>query len=190
MACHEAEEEIEYLRQENENLRSRIEQAEKHLEKQKSFHRKFAEEAISHEAVIIKEFEREKRELEDELKALRGVNRDLKKDNDYLKLLSKSIELDDDKSSQNKATQGQITKIKNENTILKAKIKSFQINKKLASQKITRLTNSVRRYENKSRKNQQLTTELNDLIKKRKTSKEFYSSDSLKKLKESYSICQ
>ena len=90
----------------------------------------------------------------------------------------------------NKATQGQITKIKNENTILKAKIKSFQINKKLASQKITRLTNSVRRYENKSRKNQQLTTELNDLIKKRKTSKEFYSSDSLKKLKESYSICQ
>ena len=67
--------------------------------------------------------------------------------NDYLKLLSKSIELDEGKSNQNKATQGQITKIKNENTILKAKIKSFQTNKKLVSQKMTRLTNTLRRYE-------------------------------------------
>lgn len=189
MPSHDAEEETELLKQENENLRKQIEQAEKHLEKQKSFHRKFAEDAISHETIIIKEFEQEKRTLEDELKALRRVNRELKKDNDYLKLLSKSIELDDGKSNQNKATQGQITKIKNENTILKAKIKSFQTNKKLVSQKMTRLTNTLRRYENKSLKNQQLTTELNDLIKKRKTANQFYSPDSLKKLKESFSIC-
>ena len=57
----------------------------------------------------------------------------------------------------------------------------------LQNAKITRLTNSIKRFEMQSKEKQKQTKELADLIKRRKTNKDYYSDyysiDNLQKLR-------
>lgn len=65
---------------ENQNLHERIILLEKALEKEKKFHRRYADEVTATEMIRIQDFKKEKKALVDEMKALTGANRQLKKD--------------------------------------------------------------------------------------------------------------
>lgn len=174
---------VEELEQELENKRQELELAKKHLEKQKKFHREFVENVEAHELFCTREFEVQKKQLKEEVKELTRVNKQLTKDNAYLEVLSNSLDLEEATASRKKEATKALKSLKAENTNLKSKLKSFKTNKTLQNAKITRLTNSIKRFEMESKKKQQQTKELADLIKRRKTNKDYYSIDNLQKLR-------
>lgn len=70
----------------NQNLNERIILLEKALEKEKKFHRRYADEVAATETIRIQDFKREKQSIVEENKALTRINRQLNKDVAFYKM--------------------------------------------------------------------------------------------------------
>lgn len=65
---------------ETEHLHEKISMLEKALEKEKKFHRKYADEVAANEAIQIADFKKEKQSYQEDIKTLKKTNRQLVKD--------------------------------------------------------------------------------------------------------------
>lgn len=108
-----------------ENVRSELELALKHLEKQKIFHKRYVEEVDSSEAIRIKEFENQRRSLEKENKELKRANKQLLKDNDYLQILINSMELNEENAKKPKLAPHEL-RVMFQSNIFIVEIKPFR----------------------------------------------------------------
>ena len=88
------EDQIESLNLANENLGKENDAIKKKLQSNVNTHCKFADDAISLENVRVREFNQERKELNDDLKNLKQLNKTLTKKNDDLKALIDSYTLD------------------------------------------------------------------------------------------------
>lgn len=89
------------LEAENDHLMEQVNVLEKALEKEKKFHRKYADEVTVTEAVRNEDFRKEKRTLVEENKSLVKQNRQLKKDMEFYKKAHEELSKEDESTVTN-----------------------------------------------------------------------------------------
>ncbi len=87
------------------NLFQKVKALEKVLDRQKQFHRKFADDVIVSESIRNEDFAKEKRDLVEQNKELRKENRQLKKDVSFYKGAFEEVLKEDESAGQRKPDQ-------------------------------------------------------------------------------------
>lgn len=87
---------IDLLEAERHSLADQIKQLERALDKEKKFHRKFAEDVIQSEESRNLDFEKQRKELLEQNKKLVAVNRELTKENSFYKTSYDSLMKEED----------------------------------------------------------------------------------------------
>lgn len=87
------------------NLFQKVEALEKQLDRQKQFHRKFADDVIVSESIRNEDFAKEKRDLVEQNKELRKENRQFKKDVSFYKAAFEEVLKEDESAKQKKPDQ-------------------------------------------------------------------------------------